>query len=60
MFTDWPPYWLLATAAMIWVVTVQATWKLLGDSIIFPLMDVPLSSMSLISIRQQLKMGWMK
>ena len=58
--TLWPPYWLEATQAMIWVMTVQATWKLLGDSMSLPFITVPLSSMSPMLMRQQLKMGWMK
>ena len=58
MSTLWPPYWLEATQEMIWVVTVQATWKLLGLSISLPFIMVPLSSISPMLIRQQLKMGW--
>ena len=57
MSTLWPPYWLEATQAMIWVVTVQATWKLLGLSMSLPFIMVPLSSISLMLMRQQLKMG---
>ena len=58
--TDCPPYCEQATAAMICVTTVQATWKLLGLSISLPFITVPLSSMSPMLMRQQLKMGWMK
>ena len=54
---DWPPYWPLATWAMICVVTVQATWKDFGVSIFLPLMTVPLASMSSRLMRQQLNMG---
>ena len=54
MSTLWPPYWLEATQAMIWVVTVQATWKLLGLSMSLPFIMVPLSSISLMLMRQQL------
>ena len=55
----WPPYWPLATCAMICVVTVHATWKDLGVSIFLPLITVPFWSMSSRLMRQQLNMGWM-
>ena len=58
--TDCPPYWLLATAAIICVVTVHATWKLFGVSIIFPFITVPLSNISPIFIKQQLNIGCTK
>ena len=57
---DCPPYWLELTAAMIWVMTVQATWKLLGLSIILSFIIVPLSSMSRMLTRQQLVLSCTK
>ena len=60
MFTDCPPYCEDATDAIICVVIVQAVWKDLGLSIILPFITVPFSSISLIFIRQQLKMGCKK
>ena len=54
-----PPYWPLATCAIICVVTVQATWNDFGESIFLPLITVPLVSMSSKLIRQQLNIGWM-
>ena len=51
---DCPPYWLLATCATIWVVTLQAVKKLCGFSIIVSLMTVPFWSISSRLIRSQL------
>ena len=60
IFIDWPPYWFDAIWAMIWVITLQATWNDFGLSIIFSLTTVPLSNISFISTRQQLKIGWIR
>ena len=57
MSTDCPPYCELATEEIICVIIVHATWKLFGLSISFPFITVPLSSISLILIRQQLNIG---
>ncbi len=53
-----PPYWLEATWAMIWVVTLQAVKKLWGFSIMVWLMTVPFCSMSSRLIRSQLCSFW--
>ena len=52
----WPPYWLLATCAMIWVAMLQAVEKECGFSIMVPLMTVPFCSMSSRFTRSQLCM----
>ena len=40
---DWPPYWQLATWAMICVAMLHAVEKLCGRSMSVPEMTVPLS-----------------
>jgi len=51
---DCPPYWLLATCATIWVVTLHAVKKLCGFSIKVSLITVPFWSISSRLIRSQL------
>ena len=55
---DWPPYWLEATWAMIWVAMLQAVEKEWGFSIRVPEMTVPFCSMSSRSTKSQLCMCW--
>ena len=55
---DWPPYWLEATWAMIWVAMLQAVEKLWGFSMRVPEMTVPFWSMSSRLTRSQLCMCW--
>ena len=50
----WPPYWLEATCATIWDVTVQAVIKECGRSIFVPLIQVPFQSISSRLIKSQL------
>ena len=57
---DCPPYWLLATCAMICVAMLQAVEKLCGFSIFVPLMTVPFCSISSRLTRSQLCMCWAK
>ena len=51
---DCPPYWLLATCAMIWVAMLQAVEKECGRSIKVPVITVPFCSMSSRFTRSQL------
>ena len=57
---DWPPYWLEATWATIWVAMLQAVAKEWGFSIMVPVMTVPFCSMSSRFTRSQLCMCWAK
>ena len=57
---DWPPYWLEAIWAMIWVAMLQAVEKLCGFSMSVPEMTVPFWSMSSKFTRSQLCMCWAK
>ena len=55
---DWPPYWLEATWAMIWVAMLQAVEKEWGFSMSVPEITVPFCSISSRLIRSQLCICW--
>ena len=57
---DWPPYWLEATCAIIWVAILHAVEKLCGRSISVPVITVPFCSMSSRFTRSQLCICWAK
>ena len=54
----WPPYWLDATCAMIWVAMLQAVEKECGFSMRVPEITVPFCSMSSRLTRSQLCICW--